>query len=47
VGSVKSLFVVQVRAFPSATEKDPTLAILALAWRATDYLAGELKERNL
>jgi hypothetical protein len=44
---VKRLFVVQIRAFPGATEENPRLAILALAWRATDYLARELKERSL
>jgi choline dehydrogenase-like flavoprotein len=45
--AVKNLFVVDGSAFPSATEKNPTLTILALAWRATDYLAGELKKGNL
>jgi choline dehydrogenase-like flavoprotein len=44
---VKNLFVVDGSAFPSATEKNPTLTILALAWRATDYLAEELKKGNL
>lgn len=45
--AVKNLFVVDGSAFPSATEKNPTLTILALAWRATDYLASELKRGNL
>lgn len=45
--SVKNLFVVDGSAFPSATEKNPTLTILALAWRATDYLAAEMKKGNL
>ena len=44
---VKNLFVVDGSAFPTATEKNPTLTILALAWRATDYLAEELKKGNL
>jgi len=39
--------VVDGSAFPSASEKNPTLTILALAWRATDYLAQELKKGNL
>jgi hypothetical protein len=30
-------------AFTMASEKDPTLTILALSWRATDYLAQEMK----
>jgi len=40
---VKNLFVVDGSAFPTATEKNPTLTILALCWRATDYLAAEMK----
>jgi choline dehydrogenase-like flavoprotein len=40
---VKNVFVVDGAAFPTATEKNPTLTILALAWRATDYLATEMK----
>lgn len=44
---VKNLFVVDGSAFPTATEKNPTLTILALAWRSTDYLAEELKKGNL
>lgn len=45
--AVKNLFVVDGSAFPSATEKNPTLTILALAWRASDYLADEMKKGNL
>jgi choline dehydrogenase-like flavoprotein len=44
---VKNLFVVDGAAFPTATEKNPTLTILALAWRASDYLAGQLRSRAL
>ncbi len=33
--------------FPSATEKNPTLTILAVSWRATDYLANEMRKGNL
>jgi choline dehydrogenase-like flavoprotein len=44
---VPNVLVVDGSAFPSATEKNPTLTILALAWRATDYLAGEMKARRL
>jgi choline dehydrogenase-like flavoprotein len=36
---VPNVFVVDGSAFPNASEKNPTLSILALAWRATDYLA--------
>jgi choline dehydrogenase-like flavoprotein len=44
---VKNLFVVDGSAFTTATEKNPTLTILALSWRATDYLAGEIRRGNL
>ena len=44
---VKNLFVVDGSAFTTASEKNPTLTILALAWRASDYLAGEMKRGNL
>ena len=40
---VPNLFVVDGAAFTTASEKNPTLTILALAWRATDYMAGEIK----
>lgn len=40
---VKNLFVVDGAAFTTASEKNPTLTILALAWRASDYLAAEMK----
>src|SRR5262245_17816229 len=44
---VKNLFVVDGSAFPNATEKNPTLTILALSWRATDYLAERMKRGEL
>lgn len=44
---VDNVFVVDGSAFASASEKNPTLTILALAWRATDYLAEELRQGNL
>ena len=44
---VKNVFVVDGAAFTTASEKNPTLTILALAWRATDYLAGEMKAKRL
>ena len=40
---VKNVFVVDGSAFPTATEKNPTLTILAMAWRASDYMAEELR----
>ncbi len=44
---VKNVFVVDGSAFTTASEKNPTLTILALAWRATDYLAGEIKRASV
>ncbi len=44
---VKNLFVVDGSAFTTASEKNPTLTILALAWRATDYMAGEMARGNV
>lgn len=40
---VKNVFVIDGSAFPTATEKNPTLTILALVWRASDYMATEMK----
>jgi choline dehydrogenase-like flavoprotein len=44
---VKNVFVVDGSAFPTATEKNPTLTILAMSWRATDHLALEIKRGAL
>jgi choline dehydrogenase-like flavoprotein len=44
---VKNVLVVDGSSFPNASEKNPTLTILALAWRATDRLAEEIKRGNL
>ncbi len=41
---VSNVYVVDGAAFPTATEKNPTLTILAVAWRATDYLAERLRK---
>jgi choline dehydrogenase-like flavoprotein len=44
---VKNVFVVDGAAFTTASEKNPTLTILALTWRATDYMAEEMKRGNI
>ncbi|MBM3788200.1 MAG: GMC family oxidoreductase, partial [Acidobacteria bacterium] len=44
---VKNVFVVDGSAFPTASEKNPTLTILALAWRASDYLADQMRQGAL
>jgi len=44
---IANVFVVDGSAFPNASEKNPTLSIVALSWRATDYLAEELRAGRL
>jgi len=44
---LSNVFVVDGSSFSNASEKNPTLTILALAWRATDYLAEEMRRGNL
>lgn len=43
----KNLFVVDGASFTSAGWQNPTMTILALSMRASEYLAGELSKRNL
>jgi choline dehydrogenase-like flavoprotein len=44
---VKNLFVVDGSSHVSAGCQNPTWTIMALCWRSCDYLAGELRRRNL
>ena len=44
---VKNLFVTDGGPFVSNADKNPTLTIMALAWRASDYLMAEMKKGNL
>ncbi len=44
---VNNVFVPDGAAFTTASEKNPTLTILALAWRSSDYLADELRAGRL
>ncbi len=44
---VKNLFVTDGAPFVSNADKNPTLSILALAWRTTDRIVDELKRGNL
>jgi choline dehydrogenase-like flavoprotein len=44
---VKNVFVVDGSSFTAASEKNPTITILSLAWRATDYLVEEMKRGSL
>jgi choline dehydrogenase-like flavoprotein len=44
---VKNLFVTDAACFVSNPDKNPTLTILALSWRASDYLLEQAKKGNL
>ena len=44
---VKNLFITDGGTFCSNSDKNPTLTIMALAWRASDYLLAELQRGNL
>jgi choline dehydrogenase-like flavoprotein len=44
---VKNLFITDGGPFCSNADKNPTLTIMALAWRASDYLLEELRKGNL
>lgn len=44
---VDNVFVVDGGPFVSQADKNPTLTILALAWRTSDYIIQEFKKQNL
>jgi choline dehydrogenase-like flavoprotein len=44
---VKNLFLCDGAPFASNADKNPTLTIMALAWRACDYIVDEAKKGNL
>jgi choline dehydrogenase-like flavoprotein len=44
---VKNLFVADAAPFVSNPDKNPTLTIVALAWRTAEYLAEELRRGNV
>ncbi|MBI1940654.1 MAG: GMC family oxidoreductase, partial [Acidobacteria bacterium] len=44
---VKNLFVTDGACFVTNPDKNPTLTILALSWRASEYLLDEAKKGNL
>ena len=44
---VKNLFVTDAASFVSNADKNPTLTIMALSWRASEYLLDEAKKGNL
>nr|WP_298794823.1 GMC family oxidoreductase [uncultured Allomuricauda sp.] len=44
---VDNVFIVDAGPFVSQADKNPTWTILALAWRASDYIVEELKKQNI
>ena len=44
---VKNLFVADGGSFVSNPDKNPTLTIIALAWRMSEYLAEEMRKGNV
>ena len=44
---VKNLFVTDGSVFVSNADKNPTLSILALAWRTCDHILAELQRGNI
>jgi choline dehydrogenase-like flavoprotein len=47
VHDAKNVFVVDGGAFVSQADKNPTWTILALSWRASDYIVDQVKRKNL
>ena len=44
---MKNLFVCDAAPFVSQPDKNVTLSIVAFAWRASEYLAGEMRKGNV
>jgi choline dehydrogenase-like flavoprotein len=44
---VKNLFITDGGPFVSNADKNPTLTIMALAWRSADYILAEMKKQNI
>jgi choline dehydrogenase-like flavoprotein len=44
---VENVFIMDAGPFVSQADKNPTWTILALAWRASDYLVDQVKKRNI
>ena len=43
----KNLYIMDGGPFVSQADKNPTWTILALAWRASEHMTGEIKKRNI
>ena len=44
---VDNLFVTDGACFVSNADKNPTLSIMAIAWRASDYIVEQLGQRSI
>jgi choline dehydrogenase-like flavoprotein len=44
---VPNLYVVDASVFPSSSEKNPTLTIMALASRTADFIADRLQKKEV
>jgi choline dehydrogenase-like flavoprotein len=44
---VKNLFLTDGAVFASNADKNPTLTIMALAWRAADHIADRMRRKEL
>lgn len=44
---VENVFIVDAGPFVSQADKNPTWTIMALAWRTSDFIIGELKKQNV
>ena len=44
---VKNLFVADGAVFASNADKNPTLTIMALAWRSADHILGAMRRQEL
>ena len=47
VWDVPNLVIADGATFPTTADKNPTLSIMAMAWRAADHLIGEMKKGNV
>jgi len=43
----KNLFVADGAPFVSNADKNPTLTIMALAWRTSEYIASQVRKNNV
>ncbi|MGB3467171.1 MAG: GMC oxidoreductase, partial [Cyclobacteriaceae bacterium] len=44
---VENVFVVDGGPFVSQADKNPTWTIMALAWRTSEYIIDQIKQRNI